>query len=895
MNKVINKLLAVLLIPSLLLGCVKEAERQQPQEGLHEVVFHAGWAPETKTVLQEDGSVWWSPGDEINIFPQYYSDEVDGYYSRPFKFTSTNTGPSSSVEFVYSEDDFFKANEYVAIFPYNSENVAFKSNYIGVTIPTVQHSPCGTFDHKAFASVAISMNENLQFRNICGGIKFSVSQEGIKEVSFKNLNGYALSGYIHLNYNLENDKNQHAGNPAFSEVIVRPEGSTYFEVGKYYYAVMFPFEHDETAYLSEHAFPLLVTFKKDNEKATYETEGKTQIKRSVFKRLYNKDKDLTFVPIKDEAIMTSTLPDGVDKKSITEVYFHPSSDKITDTNIGTEDGPVYFELNGTIVNYYTPKESFNLKNVTAFMFWNWESLVKVDFTGANTYESTNFSYFFCNCYNLTNFNPECLNTSNVVNFDHMFDNCKRLESLDLSYFNTEHVINMSAMFEGCRNLRELNLGSFDTHRCRDMSWMFNGCGSLQKLDLSNFDMSSVSDIDNMCYGIAVKRKQCIVRASDFTWAKMCSDNANMPYASMNYFIKRIASNEEFPAFEDKFAGLYKSADYSKDYKYKQIKKATKGKGLDIVIMGDAYSDRLINNGTYDQDLGNAIENIFSEEPLKSLRNYFNVYISYAVSEHETIEGITAFSLVFNDMSSHIDAALDGTIEDYVKAILPDYGREFATGRPIPYIIIVSNCHRHAGVTNFFTSGSSLVLTSLGTDDSNFHSIICHEFGHAIGKLADEYDQMGLTFYDEYSFKQEGIKGFWPNVDITNDPKDVKWSDFLTDGRYSSQGLGIFEGGFANYAHGIWRPTENSIMGDALTGFNAPCREAIYKNVLTLADDSFVYDYETFVAFDQKSTSNIEATSSNIPYNKPRMRRLPPPVFVDNGSTPHGGACTTVSK
>lgn len=75
MNKVINELLAVLLIPSLLLGCVKEAEQQQPEEVLHEVVFHAGWAPETKTVLQEDGSVWWSPGDEINIFPQYYSDE----------------------------------------------------------------------------------------------------------------------------------------------------------------------------------------------------------------------------------------------------------------------------------------------------------------------------------------------------------------------------------------------------------------------------------------------------------------------------------------------------------------------------------------------------------------------------------------------------------------------------------------------------------------------------------------------------------------------------------------------------------------------------------------------------------------------------------------------------
>lgn len=40
------------------------------------------------------------------------------------------------------------------------------------------------------------------------------------------------------------------------------------------------------------------------------------------------------------------------------------------------------------------------------------------------------------------------------------------------------------------------------------------------------------------------------------------------------------------------------------------------------------------------------------------------------------------------------------------------------------------------------------------------------------------------------------------------------------------------------------------MGSATTGFNAPSREAIYRNVNMLTDDSFVYDYETFVAFDQ---------------------------------------------
>ena len=38
------------------------------QENLHKVVFHAGWEPETRTTHQEDGSIWWSPGDSIALF-----------------------------------------------------------------------------------------------------------------------------------------------------------------------------------------------------------------------------------------------------------------------------------------------------------------------------------------------------------------------------------------------------------------------------------------------------------------------------------------------------------------------------------------------------------------------------------------------------------------------------------------------------------------------------------------------------------------------------------------------------------------------------------------------------------------------------------------------------------
>ena len=74
-------------------GCTTPNLEPSSQEELHEVVFHADWAPETKTVLQEDGSVWWSPRDEIIMFTK--EAVTTGY-----KLTSTNSEDSSMTDFV---------------------------------------------------------------------------------------------------------------------------------------------------------------------------------------------------------------------------------------------------------------------------------------------------------------------------------------------------------------------------------------------------------------------------------------------------------------------------------------------------------------------------------------------------------------------------------------------------------------------------------------------------------------------------------------------------------------------------------------------------------------------------------------------------------------------------
>ena len=79
-----------------------------------------------------------------------------------------------------------------------------------------------------------------------------------------------------------------------------------------------------------------------------------------------------------------------------------------------------------------------------------------------------------------------------------------------------------------------------------------------------------------------------------------------------------------------------TTDYSSDKKVRVLQTAKLGKGLPIVLMGDGFIDTEINDGTYDAVMDKAFENLFTEEPIKSLRDYFNVYAVTAVSKHNIL-------------------------------------------------------------------------------------------------------------------------------------------------------------------------------------------------------------------------------------------------------------------
>lgn len=324
---------------------------------------------------------------------------------------------------------------------------------------------------------------------------------------------------------------------------------------------------------------------------------------------------------------------------------------------------------------------------------------------------------------------------------------------------------------------------------------------------------------------------------------------------------------------------------SADGKVVVLQKATEGNGIDVVLLGDAYTERLIADETYEADMRYLYDNLFIKEPFKTYKNLFNVYYVNVVSENEGYgNGATALggkfgegTLVEGNMEACFGYALNAIDDERMNEAL---------------LIVAMNSDRYAGTCWMYYSGGegdygngpSIAYFPKGGDKETFAQLLHHEAnGHGFAKLADEYayDALGVIpsdYVEEYRMMQETY-GWWKNVDFTSDPEQVRWSYFLDDSRYANDGLGVFEGGLT-YSGGVWRPTENSIMRYNVGDFNAPSREAIYYRIHKLAyGDSWQYNYEDFVKYDVVNRSATASLAARPNYVERAYEPTSPPVVV----------------
>lgn len=322
-----------------------------------------------------------------------------------------------------------------------------------------------------------------------------------------------------------------------------------------------------------------------------------------------------------------------------------------------------------------------------------------------------------------------------------------------------------------------------------------------------------------------------------------------------------------------------STDYSADKTVRILQRATQGNGLPIVLMGDGFLDTDIANGTYDEVMNKAMENLFTEEPLKSLQSYFNVYYVTAVSRSNKFDGYnTAFQCQMEGGMSTLKTGNDENVIDYIQCVEGiDVSETLA--------VVVLNSPLYAGTT-YFGYYSENQVTELAIaycpiiynlENDSFRQVLVHEaVGHGFAKLEDEYsyEENGKMPSDEINdVKVLQSYGWAQNVDFTQDENTILWLSFLKDSRYSSEGIGIYEGA-CTYMSGVYRPTEDSMMNTNTCGFNAPSRKAIYDMVMKRGENRET-TYEEFADFDSRNVSQVQTltrTSNAIsrPFTRPHF-------------------------
>ena len=314
--------------------------------------------------------------------------------------------------------------------------------------------------------------------------------------------------------------------------------------------------------------------------------------------------------------------------------------------------------------------------------------------------------------------------------------------------------------------------------------------------------------------------------------------------------KALTTYQNHPIFSrQNLFGIYFSSDYSRHEEVVVIQQATEGAGLDLVFMGEGYTDKDVASGDYDRLMRKAADMFFAAEPYASFRHLFNVYYVNVISLNEGITdfGITAFGCCLTDLDR--GGVWDGSTSLGDKYARKAIGLESGSKKEYHACILINasegrSCCFWTLRNGDYGSGESCSFCVANTIDNYFEHIVQHEVGgHGFAKLADEYVEFNERYYGGTSSRK--------NIDICSDPDKVKWSHFLQDSRYDVEGLGVFEGAGC-YLYGVYRSSEDSIMKSMSLYFNAPSREAIYYSIHKKAfGESWRYNYEDFVAFDAK--------------------------------------------
>ena len=314
-----------------------------------------------------------------------------------------------------------------------------------------------------------------------------------------------------------------------------------------------------------------------------------------------------------------------------------------------------------------------------------------------------------------------------------------------------------------------------------------------------------------------------------------------------------------------------------DYEYAEdelitLQTASKGDGVNIVILGDGFNAKDISEGKLMEAMEQTYEHFFSIQPYKYYKDYFNVYTAVPVSPES---GIGTVNTIVN---TRFNTATNGGVtrngnDDYYEVM------QYACKAPTvnndninrSLIIMIPNTEDYGGVTYMWDDGTAIAYCPMSDYGYplDFRGVIQHEAGgHGFGKLGDEYIyhnafiQACVCTCCPHAFKLQGSQalGWYQNLSLSGKMGDVPWRDFIFHEKYNTI-VDIFEGGYM-HTRGVYRSEQNSCMNNDIPYYNTISRFEIYKRIMEYAGQS--WSLEGFIAND--IIEAVSTTSTKADYN-----------------------------
>lgn len=327
--------------------------------------------------------------------------------------------------------------------------------------------------------------------------------------------------------------------------------------------------------------------------------------------------------------------------------------------------------------------------------------------------------------------------------------------------------------------------------------------------------------------------------------------------------------------------------YDEDHQL-QLQRHTKGKGINIVFIGDGYDAEDISKENYLNDIKEGMEYFFAIEPYKTYKDYFDVYVDFPLSydsgvcSNVNIWRTTKFDTTYGAGDG---GRLKVNFDDMMSYVLNDVTGTVVNEGNVNQTLIISilNSDVYEGLTSMWSTGAAIAAVphSRYSYPNDYRGLIQHEAGgHGFGKLDDEY------IYHRAHIRKctcvccshaDGVEysksiGWSRNVSLNGKYKEIDWKHLIFDDRYQDI-VDIYEGAHM-HSDGIYRSELNSCMNNNVPYYSTISRQAMVERILDYAGEKF--DFETFVSKDSREMGDKFLTRSgsqgsvSIQGNAPRI-------------------------